>query len=141
MQVGEEDQIRTKESVLGGLRLLDLYDQVRIGPDVGRQRQNGRSRRCIFGVRQGTPFTCAGFHQDAMAGFDQPGDGARDQTYAGFMVLDFLRNTDDHFFPLCQRDAGGVSAGAALEASSESLGPNPKPIRLAAVIFPFGVSF
>ena len=70
-----------------------------------------------------------------MAGFEQPGDGARDQPDAGLVILDFLRNTDDSFAlsRSVRRDAPEESSAgvprwtASLRGDRPRLGPRPRP--------------
>jgi hypothetical protein len=99
VQVGEERLPLLQPCDLFGLGLLDLENQLGVGPDpvdIGVQRRPGRLE---VGIGEAGPLAGATLHGHRMAVGDQlssPGGGQGD---AIFMVLDFLRHGDLHGTP------------------------------------------
>ena len=111
MQIREQDQTRTKKAVLGRLRLFDLHDQVRAGPDIRSAGDDFRSRVLVFHVRDRTAFSRAGLDQDVMPGLMQRDNAAGNQADPGLVILHLLRNADDHSEPLGTRRGLRVPLG------------------------------
>ena len=100
MKVSEENEIRAKENVLGGLRFLDLHDEVGSRPDVGGEGNDGGAGVSVLFVGESAAFTRVGLDKDFMPRFAQRGRGARDETDTRFVILDFFRDADDHIVML-----------------------------------------
>jgi hypothetical protein len=96
VQVGEEHLPLAHPVVLLGDRLLDLEDQVAIGPDRVRVGQDGRARRGEVGVRDGGAETRLPLDEDLVTVAHQLVRARRGERHPVFAVLDLSGNSDLH---------------------------------------------
>ena len=123
MQIGEQHQARAQQLVLGGLRLLDLHHEVGPAPDIGGGVYDLRAELFVLRVGKRALFTGSRFDEHLMPSFNQRSDSARNQAYASLVILDFLRNANDH----------GLDSGfPANWLIGSRLGPRPSAISESA---------
>ena len=82
--------------VLGGLRLLNLDDEVRTAPYFGGGGEDGGPGGHVFGVGDGAAFTRVGLDEHLMPGFSQSDGAAGYESYASLVIFDLFRNSNDH---------------------------------------------
>ena len=107
MQIGEQHQPLAKKHIFLLHRLLDLDDQVGVAPHVVGRAHNLRARVLILVVGQGRKLSSAGLHQHLMPGFAQGFHAGRGNPHAAFVVLHFLRHTNDHASPAVCKELRG----------------------------------
>ncbi len=96
MQIREQHQAGAQVRVLAGLRLFDLHHQVAGGPQRGRGGHDLRTGLRVLIVGQGTAHARARLDQHAMPRLDERLRAARQQAHAGFVILNFCGDSDDH---------------------------------------------
>jgi hypothetical protein len=99
VQIGVEHQAGAKIRHLAGLRLLDFDDDIGLSPDVLGGVEHHRAGLAVILVGNRAALARARLDQHFVAGFAQRGYTAGHQPHAGFMVLDFTRNPDNHPTP------------------------------------------
>ena len=107
MQVREQHQPLAKKYILLLHRLFDLDNQVGVAPHVVGRAHNLRARVLILVVGEGRKLSGARLHQHLMSGFAQGFHAGRGNPHAAFVVLHFLRNTNDHASPAVCKELRG----------------------------------
>ena len=99
MQVGEQHLVLAHPGVLLGDGLLDLADQIRLGPHVVGRSEDLRSRGDEVVIRDRRTGTGVLLHHDGMAADGElVHAGGRDGD-AVLVVLDLARDPDSHGQP------------------------------------------
>ena len=134
MEIGEQRQVVAEVAVFGRLRLLDLDDQVRRIPDIGRRRHDARPGLDIIFVGQRRKRARSRLHHHLMARLHQRGYAVRHQADSRLVVFNFSRNTNDH---------GCCPSGLVFgfSACGPCLGPRPSAISVSESSLPFPVRF
>ncbi|MNZ44128.1 hypothetical protein D3C78_617520 [compost metagenome] len=96
VQVGEQGVLRAQVDALGGQRLLDLDDQLRLGEHLRGVGSDPRTGLLVVGVAEADGRPGLGLHPQLMAERAQLGHRLRGQADAVFVVLDFPGDTDTH---------------------------------------------
>jgi hypothetical protein len=96
VQIGKENQARTKVGVFGGLRLLDLHHQAGLVPYLRGILQNVRARLHVLPIGDRTAFAGVRLHHYVVPRLAQGGNTAGHQPDARLVILHFLGNTDNH---------------------------------------------
>ena len=106
MKISEKGETRAEETVFGGLRFLDLHDQIGFRPDVGCGGNDGGAGVRVLVVGKRTAFARMGFDKHLVTRFTESRGTARNQTDASLVVFDFFGDADDHgsvFGTVCRR--------------------------------------
>ena len=101
VEVGEQDLTGPQHGDFGGLRFLDLNDQVGRLEQGGRRVGNRCAGRSIGVVTEADAGSGIMFDADGVAELDEFPDAGRGQTDAVFMGLDLFRNADFHEVASC----------------------------------------
>ena len=96
VKVGEDHLAGAQQGPLGGLRLLDLDDQVRAGPDLRGRVNDGGAGGSILRVDDAAALPRAGFDQDLVARTGQFLGADRQHGHPVFIGLDLPGNPDNH---------------------------------------------
>ena len=96
MQVGEEDLALSQQTTFGQLRLLDLHDHVGALEHAGGIGDDRRSGGGVPLVVQPDLHSGAGLHHHAVSMVNQFTDRPRRQAHPVLVVLDLLRNANQH---------------------------------------------
>ena len=96
MQVGEQCLTLAQAGVLGLDRLLDLQQQVRLGPHLVGAVDHLRAGALEVGVGDRRTVTRTGLNDHLVATVDQLGHAGRGDGDAELVVLDLGRDADSH---------------------------------------------
>ena len=122
VQVGEQREVGAEKTVLGGLRLLHLDDDLSAVPDLRGAGNDPRAGLLILFVGEAGKLAGAGLNQYLVASLHKFADAVRHQPHAGFVVFHFSGNAYDH-----GKCPSGDRCGASLGAGGGSrLGPRPR---------------
>ena len=122
MQIGEENQAFAEINVLAFDGLLDLDDHVGVAPRVTRVAHNLGAGVLVFGIGEAGLRAGLGFDQNCVTGLSERFHARGGDSDAGFVVLDFLGNADDHGFSSFAMAQTCLRAG---RAAPEKLAPCP----------------
>src|SRR6185437_12829928 len=96
MEVGEQQQAGAEEAVLGLDRRLDLAGHLGAAPELLGGGDEFGALAAVLGVIEVGIVAGAVLDQHGMAEADQLADASGHQADAGFMILQFAGNADDH---------------------------------------------
>src|SRR5262249_54711803 len=77
-------------------RLLDLYHHLRPPPDLRRRAQNLRAGLFVLVVRHRRQLACLRLDHHLVSCVHQCLDTRRHNSYSGFVIFYFFRNSDEH---------------------------------------------
>ncbi len=96
VEIGEHHLAGPQQRPLGRLRLLDLDDQLGLGPDLGGLGHDRRAGRLVLSVGDPTALPRPGLDQDRVARVAQLLDADREHRHSVLVRLDLLGHSDDH---------------------------------------------
>jgi hypothetical protein len=96
VQIREQDLVVSHEAILGPDRLLDLEQQVGVGPYLFGRGGHLGARRLELRVGDRRPFSGAGLDEHLVSALGQFGDAGRGDSDPELVALGLGRNANAH---------------------------------------------